>query len=97
MTEFGRTVRENGSQGMDHGTGGAMILAGGAVKGRKVYGQWPGLDEADLYARRDLMPTADLRQYAGWAVHDLFSLDKANLERDVFPSLDLGDNPRFIR
>lgn len=97
MTEFGRTVRENGSQGTDHGTGGAMIMAGGAVKGRKVYGQWPGLDEADLYARRDLMPTADLRQYAGWAVHDLFGLDRAALERDVFPSLDLGDNPRFIR
>ncbi len=97
MTEFGRTVRENGSQGTDHGTGGAMILAGGAVKGRKVYGQWPGLDEADLYARRDLMPTADLRQYAGWAVHDLFGLDRASLERDVFPNLDMGDNPRFIR
>lgn len=97
MTEFGRTVRENGSQGTDHGTGGAMILAGGAVKGRKVYGKWPGLDEADLYARRDLMPTADLRQYAGWAVHDLFGLAKAGLERDVFPNLDLGDNPKFIR
>ncbi len=97
MTEFSRTVCENGSQGTDHGTGGAMILAGGAVKGHKVYGKWPELDEADLYAWRDLIPTADLRQYAGWAVHDLFSLAKADLERDVFPNLDLGDKPKFIR
>lgn len=97
VTEFGRTVRENGSRGTDHGTGGAMILAGGAIKGRKVYGRWPGLEEADLYARRDLMPTADLRQYAGWAVHDLFGLSKAQLESSVFPGLDMGSNPSFIR
>ena len=44
MTEFGRTLRENGSGGTDHGTGGAMLAAGGAVRGGQVLGRWPGLD-----------------------------------------------------
>ncbi|MDR6264778.1 DUF1501 domain-containing protein [Roseobacter sp. N2S] len=97
VTEFGRTVQENGSGGTDHGTGGAMIMAGGAIKGRKVYGDWPGLNEAQLYERRDLMPTADLRRYAGWAAHDLFGLSVAQIESSVFPGVDMLDNPRFIR
>jgi uncharacterized protein (DUF1501 family) len=97
MTEFGRTARENGTGGTDHGTGGAMIMAGGAIKGRKVYGDWPGLDEAALYARRDLMPTADLRRYLGWAVHDLFGVAQADLEGRIFPDMEMLDNPRFIR
>ncbi|WBU53486.1 DUF1501 domain-containing protein [Paracoccus sp. SCSIO 75233] len=61
MTEFGRTVRQNGTNGTDHGTGGLLVMAGGALKGGRVYGEWPGLDESDLYAGRDLMPTADIR------------------------------------
>jgi uncharacterized protein (DUF1501 family) len=97
MTEFGRTVNENGSGGTDHGTGGAMILAGGAIKGGKVYGDWPGLDETARYARRDLMPTSDLRRYAGWAVHDLFGVSTADLQSKVFPGVDLLSNPGFIR
>lgn len=97
VTEFGRTVQENGSGGTDHGTGGAMLMAGGAIKGRKVYGDWPGLDEAQLYERRDLMPTADLRRYAGWAAHDLFGLSVAQIENSVFPGVEMLDNPGFIR
>ncbi|PLS22455.1 DUF1501 domain-containing protein [Neptunicoccus cionae] len=97
MTEFGRTVRENGSGGTDHGTGGAMIMAGGAIKGRKVYGDWPGLEEAALYERRDLMPTADLRRYAGWAAHDLFGLSVGQIENTVFPGVDMATNPGFLR
>jgi len=57
LTEFGRTAAENGTKGTDHGTGGAMIYAGGALRGGRVLGDWPGLAEADLYNRRDLMPT----------------------------------------
>ena len=91
MTEFGRTVRENGTAGTDHGTAGAMIMAGGTVRGRQVYGDWPGLDEAALYQRRDLMPTDDVRRYAGWAMHDMFGIARADLERTVFPGLDMGD------
>ncbi|MGB0440083.1 MAG: DUF1501 domain-containing protein [Paracoccaceae bacterium] len=97
MTEFGRTARENGTGGTDHGTGGAMVLAGGAIKGRKVYGDWPGLEESALYRRRDLMPTSDLRRYTGWAVHDLFGVAQADIGRSVFPGVDMLDNPRFIR
>ena len=96
MTEFGRTARENGTGGTDHGTGGAMLLAGGAVRGGRIYGQWPGLTEADLYDRRDLMPTSDVRAIAAWAMRDMFGLDRATLEGSIFPSLDMGDDPRII-
>ena len=96
MTEFGRTARENGSKGTDHGTGGAMLLAGGALRGGAVYGRWPGLAEADLYARRDLMPTADVRSYAAWAMRGLYGIDRSLLERTVFPGLQMGDDPRLV-
>lgn len=96
MTEFGRTARENGTMGTDHGTGGLMILAGGGVRGGKVYGRWPGLGEADLYARRDLMPTGDVRAQAAWGMRGLFGLDRATLETQVFPGLQLGDKPGFL-
>ena len=64
MTEFGRTAAENGTGGTDHGTGGSMVLAGGALRGASVMGEWPGLDEAALYKRRDVMPTDDVRRWA---------------------------------
>jgi len=96
MTEFGRTVRQNGSQGTDHGTGGAMITAGGAIRGGKVLGRWPGLAEDDLYAGRDLMPTADVRSVAAWVLHALMGVEKGRLERTVFPGLDMGANPGII-
>jgi len=96
MTEFGRTARENGSQGTDHGTGGAMLMAGGALSGARVHGRWPGLSEADLYARRDLMPTADVRAYAAWIMRDLFGLDQSTLEQSVFPGLDMGARLRLL-
>jgi uncharacterized protein (DUF1501 family) len=96
ITEFGRTARENGSRGTDHGTGGLMLAAGGAVRGGRVLGRWPGLAEADLYERRDLMPTADLRAYAGWALRGLFGLDRALIEASIFPGLDLGADPGLI-
>ncbi len=96
MTEFGRTVRENGTKGTDHGTGGLMLMAGGAVRGGKVYGRWPGLAEAELYDQRDLMPTGDVRAYAAWAMAAAYGLDRRMLETSVFPGLDLGDDPRFM-
>lgn len=60
MTEFGRTVRENGSRGTDHGTASALFVLGGSVKGGKVHGDWPGL--AKLHEGRDLKVTTDIRQ-----------------------------------
>lgn len=87
MTEFGRTARENGSAGTDHGTGGLMVAAGGAVKGGQVLGPWPGLGEGALYDGRDLMPTSDVRAWAAHAMAQLYGLDRAVLERAVFPGL----------
>ncbi len=97
MTEFGRTVRENGSGGTDHGTGGAMFMAGGAVKGGKVHGDWPGLGELDLYQNRDLEPTRDVRAYAAWTLRDMFGMQQAALEDFIFPGLDMGGDPRMLR
>ncbi|MFQ5624834.1 MAG: DUF1501 domain-containing protein [Paracoccaceae bacterium] len=96
MTEFGRTARENGSGGTDHGTGGAMILAGGAIRGGKVYGRWPGLGGGDLYEGRDLNPTGDVRRYSAWALRALFGLGRSGIEGRVFPRLDMGGDPGII-
>lgn len=97
MTEFGRTVRENGTGGTDHGTGGTMVLAGGAIRGGKVYGRWPGLNEAALYNRRDLMPTGDVREVAAWIMRGLTGTSQSALENQVFPGLQMGQDPGFLR
>jgi len=61
MSEFGRTARENGNRGTDHGHANVMFVLGGPVKGGKVYGKWPGLDQSQLYEGRDLAVTTDFR------------------------------------
>ena len=96
MTEFGRTIRENGTKGTDHGTGGTMLVAGGAVNGGRIFGRWPGLSEVDLFDRRDLMPTDDVRRYVAWALRANFGLSQSFLERTVFPDLELGIDPRIL-
>ncbi len=96
MTEFGRTARENGSRGTDHGTGGMMVLAGGAVRGGRVLGQWPGIGEGALYKDRDLMPTDDVRRYAAWALAGMMKIDRGDLETSIFPGLDMGGDPGML-
>jgi uncharacterized protein (DUF1501 family) len=61
MSEFGRTVRENGNRGTDHGHATAMLALGGGVKGARVYGRWPGLRREQLFEGRDLAVTTDFR------------------------------------
>ncbi|HEX9477687.1 MAG TPA: DUF1501 domain-containing protein, partial [Methylomirabilota bacterium] len=61
MSEFGRTVRENGNRGTDHGHATAMLALGGGVKGGRVYGRWPGLRREQLFEGRDLAVTTDFR------------------------------------
>jgi uncharacterized protein (DUF1501 family) len=61
LTEFGRTAKENGTRGTDHGHASASFVLGGEVKGGKVYGRWPGLSEGKLYQKRDLEVTTDFR------------------------------------
>jgi len=65
MSEFGRTVRQNGTGGTDHGHANAMFVIGGPVRGGRVYGDWPGLDESKLYEGRDLALTTDFRDVFG--------------------------------
>ena len=69
MSEFGRTARENGNRGTDHGHANVMFVMGGPVKGGKVYGRWPGLDQSQLYEGRDLALTTDFRRALGEAVY----------------------------
>lgn len=96
MTEFGRTARENGTSGTDHGTGGMAILAGGALKGGQVFGKWPGLADSDLLQQRDVMPTGDVRAYPAWALRAMFGVEASSLQSQVFPGLDLGPDPGLL-
>lgn len=65
MSEFGRTVEENGNAGTDHGHGSLMMVLGGPVKGGKVYDKWPGLEKEQLFEGRDLAVTTDYRDVLG--------------------------------
>jgi uncharacterized protein (DUF1501 family) len=65
LTEFGRTVRENGNRGTDHGHASVAFAVGGAVRGGKVHGAWPGLSSSRLYEGRDLAVTTDFRDLLG--------------------------------
>jgi uncharacterized protein (DUF1501 family) len=65
MSEFGRTAKENGNRGTDHGHANVMLALGGGIKGGKVYGDWPGLEREQLYEERDLSLTTDFRDVLG--------------------------------
>src|ERR1051326_5950645 len=93
MSEFGRTVRENGNRGTDHGHANVMFVMGGPVKGGKVYGKWPGLDQSQLYEGRDLAVTTDFRQVLGEAVSS--HLGNKNLAQ-VFPGF-ASANHQFLK
>jgi uncharacterized protein (DUF1501 family) len=86
MSEFGRTVRENGNRGTDHGHGNVMFVVGGGVKGGKVYGQWRGLTPERLFEGRDLAVTTDFRDVFGELLTK--QLRVASL-KDVFPRYDV--------
>lgn len=96
MTEFGRTARENGTNGTDHGTGGLAILAGGAVPGGKVLGQWPGLSDDKLLDSRDLMPTGDVREIAAAMLYRQFGISPESLTSRVFPGLAFDTSSIFL-
>jgi uncharacterized protein (DUF1501 family) len=89
MSEFGRTARENGNRGTDHGHANVMFVMGGDVQGGKVYGEWPGLAEEQLYEGRDLALTSDFRDVLGELVSK--HLGNQNLKA-VFPGYE---NPKF--
>lgn len=99
LSEFGRTVKENGSRGTDHGHATAMLVAGGAIRGGKAYGPWPGLGKEQRFEGRDLAVTTDFRDVVGQlitrhlgaesldAVFPGHTLNAANL-RGLFPEAD---------
>ena len=85
MTEFGRTARENGNRGTDHGHANVMFAMGGDIRGGKVYGEWPGLAEEQLYENRDLDLTTDFRDVLG----ELVTRHLGNRQiANVFPGYD---------
>jgi uncharacterized protein (DUF1501 family) len=85
MSEFGRTVKENGNRGTDHGHGNVMWVLGGNVRGGQVYGKWPGLEEAELYQGRDLAITTDFRDAIASILKPQFGLSNAQLQQ-IFPN-----------
>jgi uncharacterized protein (DUF1501 family) len=85
MSEFGRTVKENGDRGTDHGHANVMFVMGGNVRGGKVYGDWPGLQPEQLYEERDLALTTDFRDVLGELVSR--HLGNSNL-KSVFPGYE---------
>jgi uncharacterized protein (DUF1501 family) len=82
MSEFGRTARQNGTGGTDHGHANVMFVLGGQVRGGKVYGKWPGLSDGQLNEGRDLAVTTDFRKVLGEAAYK--TLGSRNMEI-VFP------------
>jgi uncharacterized protein (DUF1501 family) len=85
VTEFGRTVRPNGTNGTDHGTAGVAFLAGGRLAGGRVVTQWPGLAGGKLYEGRDLAPTMDMRAVFKAVLTGHLGLPDADIDRHVFP------------
>jgi len=84
MSEFGRTIAENGNGGTDHGYGNAMWILGGGVRGRKVHGDWPGLSAAAQHDARDLAITTDFRDVLGSLLGQQFGLNDRAIAQ-VFP------------
>lgn len=89
-SEFGRTVAENGTRGTDHGTGGVAFAFGGAVRGGRFVGDWPGLAPGALYQGRDLAPVNDVRGLFAGALRDHWGLERAAISARVFPGLAPG-------
>jgi uncharacterized protein (DUF1501 family) len=84
VSEFGRTVAENGNQGTDHGRGNAMWILNGSLRGGQVYGQWPGLSESERYEGRDLAITTDFREVVSTVLLNQFQVKPNQINR-IFP------------
>jgi uncharacterized protein (DUF1501 family) len=85
ISEFGRTMHENGNGGTDHGHGNVMWVMGGPIRGGRVYGRWPGLSTGNLYQERDLAVTTDFREPIHNVLTAHLGLSPAQLAR-VFPN-----------
>jgi uncharacterized protein (DUF1501 family) len=92
ISEFGRTVAQNGNAGTDHGHGNIMWLMGGPVAGGKVQGEWPGLDDGALHEGRDLAVVTDYRTVLAQVCERHLQLSDADLS-DVFPGMPKQTKP----
>jgi uncharacterized protein (DUF1501 family) len=92
MSEFGRTAKEDGNGGTDHGHGNVMMVLGGPVRGGKVYGRWPGLEPEQLYEKRDLAITTDYRDVLG----ELVSHHMGQNAEPVFPGFTPGEPLKLL-
>ncbi len=84
VTEFGRTIKQNGGNGTEHGYGTAIFMAGGLLKKSQVHTDWPGLKRKELYQGRDLNATIDARSVYASAMSTVFDLDFKRIQKDVF-------------
>tara|TARA_B100000787_G_scaffold48691_1_gene35020 strand:- start:489 stop:1634 length:1146 start_codon:yes stop_codon:yes gene_type:complete len=84
LTEFGRTVEQNGGYGTDHGYGTAILMAGGLLKKSQVYSDWPGLKKNQLFENRDLLSTLDSRGVYASAMASVFDLEFDQIKNNVF-------------
>jgi uncharacterized protein (DUF1501 family) len=94
MTEFGRTCRENGNRGTDHGHGGLMLAVGGRVNGGQIHGKWNGLEDKHLYMGRDLPATTDFRDVMNEVLRKQLDF---KAPRDFFPGYRPGKRIGFLR
>ncbi|WP_373478547.1 DUF1501 domain-containing protein [Geminocystis sp.] len=95
MSEFGRTVKENGNKGTDHGSGNLMWILGGNIKGGKFYGQWNTLEKKALFEGRDIPITTDFRQPISNILSTNFDLSP-QLINQVFPNFNSKNSLNFI-
>jgi uncharacterized protein (DUF1501 family) len=90
MSEFGRTVKEDGNNGTDHGHGNVMFVVGGAARGGRIYGRWPGLEPEQLYEQRDLAVTTDFREVLGELAAEHLGQDAGRVFPGYRPGPRLG-------
>ena len=84
LTEFGRTIKQNGGRGTEHGYGSAIFMAGGLLKKSQVYTDWPGLKRKELFEGRDLNSTIDARSVYASAMSTVFDIDFKRIQNEVF-------------
>ena len=89
LTEFGRTIKQNGGNGTEHGYGTAVLMAGGLIKKSEVHGDWPGLKKKELFQGRDLNATVDARSIYASAMSTVFDVEFERIQKDVFWGEDL--------
>ncbi|MGK7898108.1 MAG: DUF1501 domain-containing protein [Xenococcus sp. (in: cyanobacteria)] len=96
ISEFGRTVKENGNQGTDHGHGNVMWLLGGGIRGGQIYGKWEGLEDSTLYEGRDLPVTTDFREVISSILVNHMAISQSKLG-NIFPGYQFQNSLNFIK